>query len=447
MDDAHSWYYIVIFLVLIGIDFVFFAFGAAIQNLNATQTESRMEAGDKKAAKVLKIYNRPTNFVNAIQIMATLLGFITGYLVVEKFTKFTVSSFGLEPDILIRTVCVLYYLLCLILIVSIGIIIPKRLAMRNPAKYADILVNTVSLFMICIAPLIFIINLIAKIILKFFSIDMDASAENVTEEDIMSMVNEGHEQGILESSKAKMITNIFELNDKTSSDVMMHRKGIVYVDGDDTLKTVVDFMLSEGSNSRYPVYGEDIDDIIGILNLKDALILANKGMFLDKKIRNIKRLLRKPYFIPETMSLDKLFKHMQSNKIHMAIVVDEYGQTAGLVTMEDILEEIVGNILDEYDVYEELIIDNKDGTYTVRGMAELEDVAKLINIEFTEEELDNFETLNGFIVSELDRIPNDGEKIELSTHGYLFKCDKVENRMIDTVLIEKNEEVEEEITE
>ena len=159
MDDAHSWYYIVIFLVLIGIDFVFFAFGAAIQNLNATQTESRMEAGDKKAAKVLKIYNRPTNFVNAIQIMATLLGFITGYLVVEKFTKFTVSSFGLEPDILIRTVCVLYYLLCLILIVSIGIIIPKRLAMRNPAKYADILVNTVSLFMICIAPLIFIINL------------------------------------------------------------------------------------------------------------------------------------------------------------------------------------------------------------------------------------------------------------------------------------------------
>ena len=115
--------------------------------------------------------------------------------------------------------------------------------------------------------------------------------------------------------------------------------------------------------------------------------------------------------------------------------------------MEDILEEIVGNILDEYDVYEELITDNKDGTYTVRGMAELEDVAKLINIEFTEEELDNFETLNGFIVSELDRIPNDGEKIALSTHGYLFKCDKVENRMIDTVLIEKNEEVEEEITE
>ena len=205
-----------------------------------------------------------------------------------------------------------------------------------------------------------------------------------------------------------MFSNIFELNDKNSSDVMMHRKGIVYVDGDDTLKTVVDFMLSEGSNSRYPVYGEDIDDIIGILNLKDALILANKGMFLDKKVRNIKGLLRKPYFIPETMSLDKLFKHMQSNKIHMAIVVDEYGQTSGLVTMEDILEEIVGNILDEYDVYEELIIDNKDGTYTVRGMAELEDVAKLINIDFTEEELDNFETLNGFIVSDVVSIPNEG---------------------------------------
>ena len=413
MDDAHSWFYIVIFLVFIGIDFVFFAFGAAIQNLNATQTESRMEAGDKKAAKVLKIYNRPTDFVNAIQIMSTLLGFLTGSLVVEKFAKFTIASFGVEGPVWVRTIYALYYILCLISIVSIGIIVPKRLAAREAAKYADRLVNIVGLFMICISLLTFVINLIAKMILKLFSIDMDASSENVTEEDIMSMVNEGHEQGILESSKAKMITNIFELNDKNSSDVMMHRKGIVYVDGDDTLKTVVDFMLSEGSNSRYPVYGEDIDDIIGILNLKDALILANKGMFLDKKVRNIKGLLRKPYFIPETMSLDKLFKHMQSNKIHMAIVVDEYGQTSGLVTMEDILEEIVGNILDEYDVYEELIIDNKDGTYTVRGMAELEDVAKIINIDFTEEELDNFETLNGFIVSKLDRIPNDGEKIEL----------------------------------
>ena len=349
MDDAHSWFYIVIFLVFIGIDFVFFAFGAAIQNLNATQTESRMEAGDKKAAKVLKIYNRPTNFVNAIQIMSTLLGFMTGSLVVEKFAKFTITAFSTEGFVWIRIIYVLYYVLCLILIVSIGIIVPKRLAVRDAAKYADSLVNIVGLFMICIFPLTFVINLIAKMILKLFSIDMDVSSENVTEEDIMSMVNEGHEQGILESSKAKMITNIFELNDKSSSDVMMHRKGIVYVDGDDTLKTVVDFMLSEGSNSRYPVYGEDIDDIIGILNLKDALILANKGMFLDK--------------------------HIQYNKIHMAIVVDEYGQTSGLVTMEDILEEIVGNILDEYDVYEELIIDNKDGTYTVRGMAELEDVA------------------------------------------------------------------------
>ena len=444
MDDAHSWFYVVIFLVFIGIDFVFFAFGAAIQNLNATQTESRMEAGDKNAAKVLKIYNRPSNFVNAIQIISTLLGFITGSLVVDKFVKFTTFAFLPEGFIWNRLVYVLYYVLCLILIVSIGIIVPKRLAVRDAAKYADRLVNIVRLFMALIAPITFVINLIAALILKLFSIDPDAALENVTEEDIMSMVNEGHEQGILESSKAKMITNIFELNDKNSSDVMMHRKGIVYVDGDDTLKTVVDFMLSEGSNSRYPVYGEDIDDIIGILNLKDALILANKGMFLDKKVRNIKGLLRKPYFIPETMSLDKLFKHMQSNKIHMAIVVDEYGQTAGLVTMEDILEEIVGNILDEYDVYEELITDNKDGTYTVRGMAELEDVAKLINIDFTEEELDNFETLNGFIVSELDRIPNDGEKIELRTHGCLFKCDKVENRMIDTVRIEKLKEDEEE---
>ena len=201
--------------------------------------------------------------------------------------------------------------------------------------------------------------------------------EDVTEE-IMDMVNESHEQGVLEENEAEMIGNIFEFGEKQASDVMTHRNNIVALDDDITVREAFDKVMEE-NYSRYPVYDGDIDNITGILHIRDLLKIYVDKDNQDRKLRDVEdTVLFKPYCIPETRNISPLFRQMQSEKIHMAVVVDEYGQTAGIVTMEDILEEIVGNILDEYDEEEEQIVTDADGSYIIEGQAELEDVEDTI---------------------------------------------------------------------
>lgn len=253
------------------------------------------------------------------------------------------------------------------------------------------------------------------------------------EEDILTMVNEGQEKGTIEADEAEMISNIFALNDKVAGDIMTHRSQIVGLEGDMTLKDALDFML-DGANSRFPVYGENIDHIIGILFLKDAFrmnrIAANRKM----AIKDIPELLRKALFVTEKKKIDKLFQEMQQKKVQMAIVIDEYGQTAGLVTMEDILEEIVGNILDEYDEEESHIQKKGQDEYIIDGMSELEELEERFGINFDEEE---FDTLNGFLISKMDRIPEENEKFSITVGDYRFQILKVENRRIEKVLVTK----------
>ncbi|MEG0370554.1 MAG: hemolysin family protein, partial [Hungatella sp.] len=270
-------------------------------------------------------------------------------------------------------------------------------------------------------PFIWMISGLSYVVLRCAGIDMNFKGENVTEEDIMSMVNEGHEQGVLEASEAEMITNIFEFTDKEASDIMTHRKNLVVIDGEMTLKDAVTFILKEGKNSRYPVYEKDIDDIVGILHMKDALICVENQENGDQPISRVAGLLREAHFIPETRNINSLFQEMQSQKIHMEIVVDEYGQTAGIVTMEDILEEIVGNILDEYDVDEEYVVPSGEDGYIMSGMTPLDEVAEILGIEFLEEEYGTYDTINGFLISKLDRIPEEDENFEVEQDGYLFK--------------------------
>lgn len=250
----------------------------------------------------------------------------------------------------------------------------------------------------------------------------------------MSMVNEGHEQGVLEASEAEMITNIFEFTDKDAGDIMTHRKNLVALDAETPLGEAVSFILKDGKNSRFPVYQKDIDDIIGLLHMKDALICVENEGNREMAIGQVPGLLREAHFIPETRKLSSLFQEMQSQKIHMEIVVDEYGQTAGIVTMEDILEEIVGNILDEYDVDEEFVVQTADG-YVMNGMTPLEDVAETLQIEFSEEDYDSYDTMNGFLISKLDRIPQEDEDSEVEFEGYIFKIISVENKMIRSVKV------------
>ena len=257
--------------------------------------------------------------------------------------------------------------------------------------------------------------------------------EEEFQSEIVSMVEEGCQQGIIRSDESEMIKNIFDLAGKQAQDVMTHIRHIVGIDCEMTLKDALDFMLND-SHSRFPVYEENMDNVIGILFLKDAMRYMTQKGFADWKIRDIKGLLREAVFIPETKEVTSLFQMMQSQKLQMVIIADEYGQTAGLVAMEDILEVIVGNIQDEYDNDEPLIHKLDQDTYLISGLAPLEQVEEELGTEFGETE---FETLNGYLISKLDKIPDEDEHSQIQADGYLFQIEKVANKMIETVKVQR----------
>ena len=261
----------------------------------------------------------------------------------------------------------------------------------------------------------------------------NVSEDDVIEEEIISMVKEGHEQGVLMDSEAEMIHNIFEFGDKEAKDIMTHRKNIVAIDGDMSFYDMVAYVDDTGK-SRFPVYEGDIDHIIGVLLIKDAFLFCQKNEIFRTSVKDIPGLVREVDFITETIKINTLFQKMQSGKNQICIVIDEYGQTSGLVAMEDILEEIVGEIEDEHDEEEQTFHLESDGSYTFNGLTELSDVLEVIDLPIEE---DAFETLNGYVISLLEKVPNDDECETIERHGYRFEIQKIENRIIREIRITK----------
>lgn len=258
-------------------------------------------------------------------------------------------------------------------------------------------------------------------------------AQAAAEENILSMVNESHEQGYIEASEAEMISNIFEFGDKQAQDIMTDRSNITAIEAEMTLNDAMNFMLNE-SNSRFPVYKENLDHIIGIIYLKDAFRIARNRSLLDKPIEEIEGLLRTAHFIPETRNVDDLFKAMRATKLQMVIVIDEYGQTSGLVALEDILEEIVGNIMDEYDEDEGHIEQKGNNKFIIDGMTPLEELEERFGISFGEVPV---ETINGYLISKMERIPSEKDRFSINVGGYNFKVIEVENKMVKRVVVAK----------
>lgn len=262
-----------------------------------------------------------------------------------------------------------------------------------------------------------------------------SGSEEYIEEEIISMVNEGHEQGVIHENEVEMIQNIFDFTDKKAQDVMTHRRNIDAIDGTRSLGDALSYMLDD-SHSRYPVYLDNLDNIIGILFLKDAMRFHMKEQhrYDSWLVKDIPELLRTAVFIPETRNISQLFRSMQVRHLQMVIVSDEYGQTAGLVAMEDILEEIVGNIQDEYDKDETVIEKLPDGDFIISGLAPLDEVAKMLGIDVKDVD---FETLNGYLISKLDKIPEDDERSSILADGYSFQILSVANKIIEKVRAHK----------
>lgn len=436
--DGHPIRGLVLILVLVTLNALASAAEAAIENVNEVLARKRAEEGDKKAKRLVKLLDTPHRYINVIEILLTLASLLIGmtysfqlYSVIEKL----VENSTLPEAIAITTsiAMVLVTILITYLIVLFGMLLPRKLAL----KYSDSCAfNMAGMILTCshlFAPIIWLLEKNTNGILRLFGIRPSDLEENVTEEEIMSMVNEGHEQGVLEAEEAEMISNIIEFNEKAAKDIMTHRKKMIAINCDLCIEEALRFMLDE-NYSRFPLYDGDIDNIVGLLHLKDVMLY-----FLDPrlKVEPLSKVAREPYFIPDTQSIDVLFHDMQTKKIHMAIAIDEYGQTAGIVAMEDILEEIVGDIQDEYDDDEELYTRLEDDSYLVSGEASLEDLEDMLSLPFEEEDIKNYDTLNGLIVSLLDHIPGDDERATIRYCGYEYELMEIQNRMITSVRVRK----------
>ena len=262
--------------------------------------------------------------------------------------------------------------------------------------------------------------------------------EDKYENEIKSIVSEGADTGELEATEARMIERVFELDDKIAHDIMTHREEMDAIEDTTPLSECIDIIL-DGSNSRYPVYHETIDDIIGIVHMKDALKAGRDRSLHDIPIGEVEGVVKQASFVPETRKIDELFAMMQAKKTHLVIVVDEYGQTSGLVTMEDILEELVGDILDEYDEDEADIRKIGGEAYIVKGLTLLSDIEEKIGISFDNEEV---ETLNGFLTSVLGHVPKSGEIFETDYGGYNFHVISIKNHVIQSVRVRRISEEE-----
>ncbi|MBR1930234.1 MAG: HlyC/CorC family transporter [Lachnospiraceae bacterium] len=428
---------LVLFLVMLLSNMFFYGVGEAIRSLNLKEVERKAEEKDKKSLKLKRLIDNPARYVNSMQVIVSAMNIVGGMLVLLTWRQWIGNKLQVVSDISpelvggISTVIAAFVLLYILL--TFGILLPKQLANTSPEKWAYACIEPAYAIVVLTSPLTGLVTVTVKGILRLLGKRETGLQSDVTEESIIDMVNEGHEQGVILASEAEMISNIFEFGDKEAQDIMTHRNNITAIDGNVTLQDALGIML-EGKNSRYPVYEENIDHIIGILHLKDAM---RTHVDEEKKlvpIRELEGLLREPYFVPQTKNIDELFKEMQAGKLQMVIVLDEYGQTDGLVAMEDILEEIVGNIQDEYDEDGEYIEEKGNDEYIIEGKTPLEELEERFGITFV---VEDFETLNGFLISKLDRIPEPDEQFDVDYEGYNFKILSVENKMIQSVLVTK----------
>lgn len=446
MDDGGSTVIgLIVFLLLLVLDSIFYGFLTALEEITESQIQKRKEDGNKHAEWLLRVLDSPYKTRHTIQIMSTFVSVVFGIYQVRLFGGLLIQNFLQEgAQIYWHFLCyATAALIGIFIFTAVGVLAPQKIAARCPEKWLFRLAGLMHGIIVFLKPCSYLAEKLSNLVVRLFGIDPNASIDDVTEEEIISMVNEGHEQGVLQASEAEMIHNIFEFDDKEAKDIMTHRKNIVAVDGTMSLSEVLEFMLDK-NNSRFPVYGEDIDNIIGIIHIKDVMMQNRNKQYQDRAVQDIPGLVREAVFIPETRNINELFKNMQSQKIHMVIVVDEYGQTAGLVAMEDILEEIVGNILDEYDEEENMIMEQPDGSFLMNGMAPFDEVCKTLELDMQEDE---YETLNGYLISLIDKIPGDNERFQVESQGWQFHAIAVKNKMIQTVKVKKLEVPSESITE
>ena len=431
---------IIVLAILILINAFFAATEIAFISLNDAKIEKQAKEGNKKAKQIKKMLREPSKFLATIQIGITLAGFLSSAFAADAFADDlapmlqNLMPLGLAVwrniSIILITIILSYFSLIF------GELVPKRLAMRNSEKIAFGTIGIVRAISIITAPFVKLLTASTNGVSKLFGIS-GTDEETVTEEEIRMMVDVGEEKGSIKEEEKELINNVFEFNDKVVSEIMIHRKDIYAIDINSDIDNILK-ELDEYKYSRIPVYEENIDNIVGMLFIKDLLANVNK----KEKVK-IAKIIREPYFVSENKPIDELFRDLQKNKHQLAIVLDEYGGTAGLVTMEDIIEELVGNIFDEYDEEEKEFEKIDDNTFLISGSVSIHDLRKILGVEIPEGEYD---TLSGYLIELLGRIPLDDEKPVIETKRVTYKIEDYEEKRILWVKACRNN-VEEDVQE
>ena len=432
-----------ILVILILLNAFFAATEIAFISLNDAKIEKQAKEGNKKAKQIEKMIKSPSKFLATIQIGITLAGFLSSAFASDAFadqlapvlnTWMPFISLGVWKSISIILITIILSFFTLVF----GELVPKRLAMKNYEKISFATIGIIRTIAILTSPFVKLLTVVTNAVSKIFGVS-ENEEETVTEEEIKMMVDQGEEKGTIQEEERELINNVFEFNDITVSEIMKHRKDIFAVDINiSTEELLQELSQEEYRYSRIPVYDETIDEIKGILYVKDVLKNINKKSF------RVKHVVKEAYFVSQNRLINEVFKELQKNKVQIAIVIDEYGGTAGLVTMEDILEELVGDIFDEYDEIEEEYHKIDENTYLLSGSMTIYDVNKLLDAKIPE---GDYDTISGFLQEKLGRIPEDEESPIIDTKTVTYKIEKYEDKRILLVKACKNnieEKMEEE---
>lgn len=432
---------LIILIVLILVNAFFAASEIAFISLNDAKIELMAKDGDKKAKKIVKMLKEPSKFLATIQIGITLAGFLSSAFASDTFAgKLAPMLHDLVPSISIETWSGISIIIITIILsyftLIFGELVPKRIAMKKSEVIAFASIGVIQFISSVTSPFVKFLEFSTNVVSKLFGVTGNEE-EVVTEEEIRMMVDVGQEKGTIEENEKEMINNIFEFNDRTVSEIMTPRNEIFALDGNLAMADAITEIANDYRYSRIPIYKENVDQIVGILYVKD--------MLLEQKSKNtkIKNIAKDAYFVPETKDIDELFSEMRKTKKQIAIVIDEYGGTAGLVTMEDILEEIVGDIFDEFDEFESEYEKIDENTYRLDGGVPIYECKKILNIDIPE---GDYETLSGYLIEALGRIPSDKEKPIVEIENVVYKIEKIKDKRILKVKVcitdAKNEEEE-----
>jgi Hemolysins and related proteins containing CBS domains len=424
---------ILILILLVMVNAFFAASEIAVITLNDNKMKRMAEEGDKKAAKIVKMTSNSSRFFATIQVGVTLSGFLTSASAAQSFSgklAHALSFLPVSASVLSGVSTILITILLSFFSLVFGELVPKKIASQRAEelsfKFIGVLDGTEKVF----RPFISLLTWVTNGIVRLFGMDPNSDDDVVTEEEILMMVDAGEEKGVIGETAKDMISNIFDFSDLTASEIMTHRTEVAAVEDTSGIQDVVNLSIERGY-SRIPVYEEDLDNILGIVYVKDLLQYVGSEVGSEIKLTS---LMRMPYFVPSTKRCSSLFTEMTERRTQIAIVVDEYGGTEGIVTMEDLLEAIVGNIQDEYDHEEEEIQKVSDNTFTVDGSTSIDEISDLVGIDLPE---GDYDTIAGLVVEILGRIPRPDEHPSVTVRNLTMTVEEVEDRRISQILIEK----------